>query len=151
MSNRKILFPAVLIALQIAIVAFLAFRQTEPTVEKVSTEVTIADALEHFEMDALLAELKTSGGYYLPFLNRNTLRCGIYTLAAEAEDPQSPHDLDEVYYVLSGKARFTVEKEDVAIKEGDVLFVKAHATHRFHSIEEDLKLLVFFSTKEVED
>lgn len=105
-----------------------------------------SENLEHFQMDSLLAQLESSGKYYLPFLNRNTLKCGIYTLPAGANDPQSPHEMDEVYYVLEGKAKFTVEDEEVAISEGDVLFVKAKAKHQFHTIEEDLKLLVFFST-----
>lgn len=106
--------------------------------------------LEHFQMESLLEQLDSTGRSYLPFLRRSALSCGIYQLKAGAEDKQSPHQLDEVYYVLSGVAQFTVEEKVVSIKEGDVLFVKANAVHKFHNIEKDLTLLVFFSTGETE-
>ena len=108
---------------------------------------TQAGDLEQFAMADLVDSLKASGRPYLPFLNRPTLRCGIYRLEAGATDGQSPHQLDEVYYVLNGKCRFRVEDQEVAVHPGDVLFVAAGATHQFYDIEEDLELLVFFSAK----
>lgn len=108
---------------------------------------TTADDLEQFAVAALVDSLKASGRPYLPFLNRSTLRCGIYRLPAGAADGQAPHELDEVYYVLKGKCRFKAGEQDVAVQPGDVLFVAAKATHQFYDIEEDLELLVFFSTK----
>lgn len=116
---------------------------------KFSEEPVLAsDAFEQFAVDALVDSLRSSGRPYLPFLNRSTLRCGIYRLAAGAADGQSPHTQDEVYYVLKGKAKFKVEEESSVVQTGDVLFVGAKATHQFYDIEEDLELLVFFSTKE---
>lgn len=103
-------------------------------------------ALEFFEAENLIEKLEASERPYLPFLDRSSMKCGIYILKAGAEDKQQPHSLDEVYYVLEGAGMFTVEEKEIAIKEGDILFVKAHASHQFHSIENDLKLLVFFST-----
>jgi hypothetical protein len=41
-----------------------------------------------------------------------------------------------------------VADEDQAVGPGSVIFVKARAGHRFHSITEDLKLLVFFAPPE---
>lgn len=102
---------------------------------------------EQFAIADLQTQRLSSGRPYLPFLNRSTLRCGIYALAAGSKDEQSPHELDEVYYVLSGKAKFTVEGKESDIKPGDVLFVAANAKHHFHDIVEDLELLVFFSTE----
>jgi quercetin dioxygenase-like cupin family protein len=97
-------------------------------------------------MKELEAELADQGRSYLPFLNRSTLRCGVYFLKAGATDNQAPHREDEVYYVRSGKAKLQVEGEDYDADEGAVLFVAANAKHHFHTIEEDLTLLVFFST-----
>lgn len=101
--------------------------------------------LEAFDIETLEARRAESGRTYLPFLRRDTLHCGIYVLEAGATDGQRPHDEDEVYYVLEGKGKFTVESETVDAEKGGVLFVAAQAGHRFHDIEEDLKLLVFFS------
>ncbi|MCA8976634.1 MAG: cupin domain-containing protein [Planctomycetes bacterium] len=83
---------------------------------------------------------------WLSLVDRATMTVGRYRLAAGATDGQTPHDRDEVYYVLGGKAQFTVGDETRAVGAGDMVFVMAAAEHRFHDIEADLDLLVFFST-----
>ncbi|HTG31780.1 MAG TPA: cupin domain-containing protein [Thermoanaerobaculia bacterium] len=82
---------------------------------------------------------------WLEFLRVPSLYAGLYVLPAGTADPQTPHEEDEVYHVIRGRARFTVDGEDLAVKAGAVLYVAAHVEHRFHSIEEDLEVLVFFS------
>ena len=82
---------------------------------------------------------------YLEFLARSSLSCGLYRLAAGATDAQGPHALDEIYYVVRGKAGFDAGGESRAVAPGDVLFVAAGAEHRFVDIEEDLELLVVFA------
>ena len=105
-------------------------------------------ALEAFTIGALTRLRAESGRAYLSFLGRDTLHCGLYVLPAGATDGQGPHDEDEVYHVISGKGKFTVDAEDggtVDASPGAVLFVGAKAPHRFHDIEEELRILVFFS------
>jgi mannose-6-phosphate isomerase-like protein (cupin superfamily) len=82
---------------------------------------------------------------WLEFLKVSSLRTGLYVLPAGSVDPQSPHTEDEVYYVVRGRGRFTADGEDMAVEAGAVLFVAAHVEHRFHSIEEDLEIVVFFA------
>jgi len=82
---------------------------------------------------------------WLEFLKVSSLRTGLYVLPAGSVDTQSPHTEDEVYYVVRGRGRFTADGEDMAVEAGAVLFVAAHVEHRFHSIEEDLEILVFFA------
>jgi mannose-6-phosphate isomerase-like protein (cupin superfamily) len=101
--------------------------------------------MQVFEMADLLKQQQDSGRAYLPFLTVPTLRCGVYVLAAGAEDPQKPHQEDEVYYIESGEAMFTADGRDQAVRPGSIIFVAADVEHRFHSIREDLKVLVFFS------
>jgi quercetin dioxygenase-like cupin family protein len=84
---------------------------------------------------------------WLEFLRVPSLYAGLYVLPAGATDPQTPHEEDEVYHVIRGRARFTVDGEELAVKAGAVLYVAAHVEHRFHSIEEDLEVLVFFSRR----
>ena len=93
----------------------------------------------------LVAQLQASGQSYLPFLSVPTLRAGLYTLAAGASDGQAPHNRDELYYVLEGRSGMTIGSAEYSVAQGDVVFVEAHAEHRFHDIEEPLLLLVFFS------
>ena len=102
--------------------------------------------VEVFSISELLSKQGQSGKSWLPFLKVPSLYCGVYVLKAAADDPQSPHENDEVYYVESGRGMIRVEGEDHPIEPGGVIFVKAGAAHHFHSIEDDLKLLVFFST-----
>jgi mannose-6-phosphate isomerase-like protein (cupin superfamily) len=100
---------------------------------------------EEFEQADLRRRRAESGRPYLEFLRSETFELGLYELAAGAEDAQLPHDEDEIYVVLSGRGRFVVAGDDVAVGPGTVLFVEQHAVHRFHSIEEDLSIVVAFS------
>jgi mannose-6-phosphate isomerase-like protein (cupin superfamily) len=72
----------------------------------------------------------------------------VYELPAGGTDPQSPHTEDEVYYVVKGKAMIRVAEEDRAVQAGSVVYVAKNVKHRFHSIEQDLTVLVFFAPAE---
>jgi mannose-6-phosphate isomerase-like protein (cupin superfamily) len=97
-----------------------------------------------FTLSELERERQQSGNLYLEFLKNASMRAGIYALGVGAEDEQQPHEEDEVYYVLSGRATFRVGSEDWLVQPGSILFVAAHAPHKFYSITEPLQLLVFF-------
>jgi mannose-6-phosphate isomerase-like protein (cupin superfamily) len=73
---------------------------------------------------------------------------GLYALPAGGTDPQQPHAEDEVYYIISGQGAIRVGNEDRAVGPGSVVFVAAKVEHRFHSITEDLQILVFFAPAE---
>ena len=90
----------------------------------------------------------SSGKPYLEFIRAASLSVGLYVLSAGATDNQRPHDEDEVYHVVDGRARIRVGEEDRAVGPGTVVFVGAGVEHRFHSIEEDLTVLVFFAPAE---
>ena len=83
---------------------------------------------------------------YLQFLKVPDLSCGIYHLSKGSEDPQQPHDEDEVYYVLAGKGQFTSETGVQTLESGSVIYVAREVEHRFQNIEQDLTLLVFFAS-----
>jgi mannose-6-phosphate isomerase-like protein (cupin superfamily) len=86
----------------------------------------------------------------LEFLRVSSMSAGVYVLAAGAADLQSPHQQDELYYVIRGKSRMRVGSEDRSVAVGSVIFVAAHEEHRFHDIEEELTVLVFFAPAETE-
>ena len=85
---------------------------------------------------------------YREFLRVETMSAGLYVLEAGGTDPQSPHAQDEIYYVVSGRARSRRAARIARSPPGDVLFVPAQEEHRFHSIEERLSLLVVFAPPE---
>ncbi len=96
-----------------------------------------------------LAEIETaqaqSGRDYYEFLDEAALQAGVYLLPADSSDNQSPHAQDEIYYILAGEAQIMVDGVDVAVQEGDVVFVKAGIDHRFHTILSNLRTLVIFT------
>ncbi len=98
------------------------------------------------ELKDLLEKGGRSESPWLPFLRVPSLSMGLYSLPAGGQDKQSPHERDEVYYVVSGKAVLRIGDEDHPVEEGSIVYVRAKAEHHFHSIEKDLKVLVFFSS-----
>jgi mannose-6-phosphate isomerase-like protein (cupin superfamily) len=70
----------------------------------------------------------------------------IYRLPAGATDMQGPHDEDEVYFVVSGRARLRVGGREERVEPGSILYVRATSEHSFFEIEEDITLLVFFAS-----
>ncbi len=104
--------------------------------------------MQTFKLAQLLSQQESGRTPYLEFLRTPALSLGLYVLPAGSMDPQSPHTEDEVYYVVSGKARITVGDEDRNVAAGSIVYVAKDVEHRFHSIEEELKVLVFFAPAE---
>jgi mannose-6-phosphate isomerase-like protein (cupin superfamily) len=102
--------------------------------------------MKAFEISQLMQE--RSDRSYIEFLHSALLSAGIYHLHAGASDPQQPHGEDEVYYVIGGSAFIRVGEEDREVRSGSIIFVEAKVEHRFHTITEDLTVLVFFAPAE---
>jgi mannose-6-phosphate isomerase-like protein (cupin superfamily) len=98
-----------------------------------------------FDLKEIKDKLKGKPVEYLEFLNVPALNCGVYSLVAGSTDMQAPHDEDEVYLVLEGKARMRLDNEERSIGPGSLLYVGAATEHSFFEIEEDMTLLVFFA------
>ena len=100
-----------------------------------------------FDRESLLQGI-TPDGRYREFLRVPAMSAGLYVLPAGATDLQTPHQEDEIYYVIRGKAKVRIAKQETPVSEGSVVFVEARAEHRFFDIEQDLVLLVVFSPAE---
>jgi mannose-6-phosphate isomerase-like protein (cupin superfamily) len=101
-----------------------------------------------FELAQLTSQQAAGKDRYLEFLKVPDLSMGLYVLPAGGTDPQSPHSEDEVYYVVGGRAQIRVADEDRAVQAGSIVYVAKQVEHRFHSIEEELSVLVFFAPAE---
>ena len=101
-----------------------------------------------FTVSDVIAAREQTGELYSEFLRVPTISAGIYQLAAGATDPQEPHTEDEIYYVVQGQAQIQIATEHIFVKAGSIVFVAANVDHRFHSITEDLTVLVFFAPAE---
>jgi mannose-6-phosphate isomerase-like protein (cupin superfamily) len=98
-----------------------------------------------FEINRIREALSGGKVQYKEFLRSPSLSCGVYHLPRGAKDMQTPHDEDEVYFVLDGKASMKLGDEMREVTSGDILYVKATEEHSFFEIEEDMTLLVFFA------
>ena len=100
-------------------------------------------------LEAARSELQArTGELYLEFLRRDSMSCGLYVLEPGADDPQEPHQEDEVYVVLAGRARLSMADQDQPVGPGSVLFVARTVPHRFHDVTERLSVLVLFAPAE---
>ncbi len=100
----------------------------------------------HFDIEEIRAERAEHGRPWQQFMQVPDLFAGLYEIPVGGEDGQAPHEADEVYYVLGGRATAVVEGERIPVAEGSVLYVAKDKDHRFVDITEDLSLLVFFAT-----
>ena len=104
--------------------------------------------MQAYELNQLIAQRADTNKLYLEFLKVPDLSMGLYVLPAGGTDPQSPHTEDEVYYVVSGKAKIQVADENRGVQAGSIVYVEKNVEHRFHSIEEELTVIVFFAPAE---
>jgi mannose-6-phosphate isomerase-like protein (cupin superfamily) len=102
--------------------------------------------MDAFETSELVAAQDRPGEHtYVDFLRREMLSLGMAVWPAGGEDTQEPHTEDEVYVVMAGRGEIRVAGEDRAVKPGTVVYVAAAVEHRFHSVAEDLHVLVFWA------
>lgn len=100
----------------------------------------------HTTLEEVRAERAEHGRPWQEFIRVPDLFAGLYEIPAGGEDTQSPHDADEVYYVIEGRATAVVEDDRFEVGPGSVLYVAKDREHRFVDITEDLSILVFFAT-----
>ena len=103
--------------------------------------------MEHFELHALLAQ-RPAGHNYFELIRVPAVSAGLYVLQAGEPDRQLPHREDELYVVMSGRATIRVGGDDRQVMPGTVVFVPGGVDHSFHSITEELQVLVVFAPAE---
>ena len=98
-----------------------------------------------FDVHEVLKPHLTGKFSYGEFFRSEWLSLTAAVWPAHSTDEQTPHTEDEVYYVVDGSAQIEVAGERQAVRPGSVVFVAAGVDHRFHDIEKDLKVLVFWA------
>ena len=101
--------------------------------------------MDAFVAEELIAGLDPDGHDFAEFFRSPTLSLTVARWPAGSVDDQEPHTEDEVYYVVSGRARLSVADEDAAVGAGSIAYVAAGDQHRLHHIEEDLRGIVFWA------
>jgi len=84
----------------------------------------------------------TPGRRSSELLTHGTLELRYY--APRGRDDQTPHTRDEVYFVIHGRGQFFRDGERTPFGPGALIFVPAHAEHRFEDFTDDLETWVAF-------
>ena len=97
-----------------------------------------------FQIEELLEKVEGVEPRFHEFLRVPSMSVAMYRLPAGSSDMQSPHLEDEIYVVIEGRARLSVDGKEQEANKGSILFVAANTAHTFFDIEEDLTVLAFF-------
>ena len=103
------------------------------------------DTWQIFDLNELKQLRADQDVSFQEFLNVDSMHCGLYHLKAGSKDMQTPHDEDEMYYVVEGKAKLRIGSTEQEVGPGNLLYIRATEEHAFFEIEEDMTLLVIFA------
>jgi mannose-6-phosphate isomerase-like protein (cupin superfamily) len=98
-----------------------------------------------FDIKKYIDDIKNSNGYFHTFLNRQNIAAGVLVLEPDEEDTQTPHDDDEVYFVIRGDGYLKINDIDYAVTEGKAYYVQKGIPHKFFGNKKELVVLYFFS------
>ncbi len=97
-----------------------------------------------YDLDTYLEKLKNNNSYFETFINKDSLAAGVLVLKPGEEDTQTPHDSDEVYYVISGDGFLKIKNKNYKVSKDKLFFVAKNVEHFFHGNTKELKVLYFF-------
>ena len=97
-----------------------------------------------YDLDTYLEKLKNNNSYFQTFINKDSLAAGVLVLKPGEEDTQTPHDSDEVYFVISGNGFLKIKDKDYKVSKDKLFFVAKDVEHYFHGNTKELKVLYFF-------
>jgi mannose-6-phosphate isomerase-like protein (cupin superfamily) len=92
--------------------------------------------------DALLKMLKEEMFPFTVVIKHGTMT--IEYFAPQEVDTQTPHKQDEIYVIIKGHSNFYRDKERIACKKGDIIFVPAGMEHHFENFSDDFATWVIF-------
>ncbi len=95
--------------------------------------------------EEVLKKLNASGNRFYSFMSKGSMDAGVLRLRPGEKDVQGPHANDELYYVISGHGFIRIERKDVPIKPGSIIFVPAKKRHNFHGNNDELRVLYVFA------
>jgi mannose-6-phosphate isomerase-like protein (cupin superfamily) len=103
-------------------------------------KVTLTEALAKIPLPA--NEKWKLGVWDAEVLRHGTMSVEIF--APKEQDFQTPHEQDELYFIVSGSGEFWLNGETLPFGAGDVIFVPAHVEHRFTTFTPDFVTWVVF-------
>lgn len=97
-----------------------------------------------YDLDTYLKKIKNNTTYFDTFINKESLAAGVLVLKPGEEDTQTPHESDEVYFVISGNGFLKIKNKDYKVSKNKLFFVAKDVEHFFHGNTKELQVLYFF-------
>jgi mannose-6-phosphate isomerase-like protein (cupin superfamily) len=82
-------------------------------------------------------------------MKHGTMTLRYYAVRGRTDDPQTPHEQDEIYIVASGSGTFALGRDEGSLERrpfgpGDAIFAPAGWVHRFEDFSADFATWVIF-------
>jgi mannose-6-phosphate isomerase-like protein (cupin superfamily) len=97
-----------------------------------------------YDITTYLEKIENSGSYFSTFIDRESLAAGVLLLKPGEDDTQTPHENDEIYFILSGDGFLKIKNKNYEVSKNRLFFVAKNVKHFFHGNTEELKVLYFF-------
>jgi mannose-6-phosphate isomerase-like protein (cupin superfamily) len=81
-----------------------------------------------------------AGNLAVPIFSTGSLEVEFY--APQGNDPQQPHNRDEIYFIARGTGLFFDGSGRQHVEAGSLIFVSAGQVHRFESFSSDFAMWV---------
>ncbi len=104
-----------------------------------------------YDLKTYLEKIEKSSSYFSTFIDKDRLAAGVMLLRPGEKDIQTPHENDEVYFVLSGNGFLKIKNKDYSVSKNKLFFVGKNVKHFFHGNSEELKVLYFFGGPDSDD
>lgn len=98
-----------------------------------------------FDIKKYVKELEHSDSYFHTFINKPNIAAGVLSLDPGEDDTQTPHDSDELYYIIKGNGFLKINNSNYSVEEGTAYYVQKNVPHKFFGNNIQLIALYFFS------
>jgi len=102
--------------------------------------------MNHVSTTELIEGLEQENTNYVEVLSEDSL--SVELARYPNPEPKTPHETDELYFIISGSGMVHVGDERYAIDEGDVVYVEQGVEHDFFDIDDEITALVVFANSE---
>lgn len=93
-----------------------------------------------FDVDSLLLNFPKYK-YFTDLLNTMTMEVGVINLRKNQKDVQQPHDVDEIYYIISGTGSIEINGKKNDICPGKIIYIPRKLPHSFNAFSDELIVL----------
>ena len=98
-----------------------------------------------FNTEYYFDKMKNGNKYWLSIVEEKNLETGVLFLQPGKKDNQSPHNKDEIYFILKGDGFLNINGTDYSVEENKLFFVKRNTNHFFHGNKTTIKSIYFLN------